>query len=481
VYPFGGATNYGSLPAMHITPALPMVGIVSAPTGHGYWMDATDGGVFAFGPGAGYYGSMGGHPLAKPVVGMAATVTGKGYWLVASDGGIFSFGAARFYGSVPGIVPHITLRAPIVGMAAMPTGHGYWLVASDGGIFSFGGIGTHFYGSTGAMTLKSPIVGMTPWPTGEGYWLLAGDGGLFTFRAKGVTTTRFYGSLGEQTLKYPIVGMTSLYNGSGYWMTSTNGAVTNFKTAVPWGSTPTNIAAPIIGMATAIGNGDPGSTTFKAGSYGYDVSGYQCGETLPSSHSLGIVEVEGWSFGSVNPCLSQQAAWAAGGLTLYTFLSYGTSGTAEPGCANNGTAPNVAACDFGYAAAMNSYNSAVAVIGSRVHVPWWFDIEQANWTGTTGANRSVVVGAYDALHYTLGMNTVGFYFGLSGWNSIVGHYNPNAPLFPAWWTGPTPAYKCSHARTVAKSYGDAIPSGPIVLLQYTDRATGRTLDGDYAC
>ena len=31
--------------------------------------------------------------LAKPIVGMAAT-PGKGYWLVASDGGIFTFGDA---------------------------------------------------------------------------------------------------------------------------------------------------------------------------------------------------------------------------------------------------------------------------------------------------------------------------------------------------------------------------------------------------
>ena len=37
--------------------------------------------------------------LNKPIVGMAATPDGDGYWLVASDGGIFSFGDAAFYGS----------------------------------------------------------------------------------------------------------------------------------------------------------------------------------------------------------------------------------------------------------------------------------------------------------------------------------------------------------------------------------------------
>jgi hypothetical protein len=45
---------------------------------------------------------------------MAGTPTGAGYWLVASDGGIFSFGDAKFYGSTGGM----TLNKPIVGMAS---------------------------------------------------------------------------------------------------------------------------------------------------------------------------------------------------------------------------------------------------------------------------------------------------------------------------------------------------------------------------
>jgi hypothetical protein len=82
---------------------------------------------------------MGGRPLDQPVVGMAADATGNGYWLVASDGGIFSFGDAGFHGSMGGR----PLDQPVVGMAADATGNGYWLVASDGGIFSFGDAGFH--------------------------------------------------------------------------------------------------------------------------------------------------------------------------------------------------------------------------------------------------------------------------------------------------------------------------------------------------
>jgi len=85
---------------------------------------------------------------------MAATPDGGGYWLVASDGGLFSYGDAGFYGSAGAI----HLNKPIVGMAATPDGGGYWLVASDGGLFSYGDAG--FYGSHGSATLNAPIVGI---------------------------------------------------------------------------------------------------------------------------------------------------------------------------------------------------------------------------------------------------------------------------------------------------------------------------------
>ena len=51
---------------------------------------------------AGFYGSTGAQSLNRPVVGMAATPSGNGYWLVASDGGIFAFGDAGFHGSMAG-------------------------------------------------------------------------------------------------------------------------------------------------------------------------------------------------------------------------------------------------------------------------------------------------------------------------------------------------------------------------------------------
>jgi ribosomal protein L24E len=86
---------------------------------------------------------------------MAATADGKGYWLVASDGGIFAFGDAVFEGSTG----NVHLNQPIVGMAATADGKGYWLVASDGGIFAFGD--AVFEGSTGSVHLNKPIVAVS--------------------------------------------------------------------------------------------------------------------------------------------------------------------------------------------------------------------------------------------------------------------------------------------------------------------------------
>ena len=471
VYSFGGAPNYGSMSGHSLNE--PIVGMAAMPTGHGYWEVASDGGVFTFGD-ARFYGSEGAAKLVSPIVGMAATPTGHGYWLVAGDGGVFTFGTARFYGSEGGV----KLVSPVVGMAPTHTGRGYWLVAADGGIFTFGNAA--FWGSMGGHVLARPVTGMAPMPTGTGYWLVATDGGVFTF---GGAAGHFFGSLGSQRVTQSVVGIASLYNGDGYWLAGDGGKVTAFGSAVYWGSTPEHITGAIVGIATGIGNGDPGPPSFQPGSYGYDVSRYQCGGFPPAPHQIGVVEVAGWSYGTVNQCLAQEVTWAAGGLNLYTFLSYGTSTTAEPGCAGNATAPTTAACNYGYGAAISAYQEAKTVLGTRVDVPWWLDVEQIGFSSSpsTSASRSVVVGAFDALRYAENINTVGFYFSLAHWNDLVGTYNPSAPLFPAWWTGPTPSFKCTNARTTALAYKDILPSGPIQLLQYTDSVNGLPFDGDYAC
>jgi glucose/arabinose dehydrogenase len=198
----------------------PIVGMAAAPDGRGYWLVASDGGVFNYGS-AGFFGSAGGLPLRAPVVGMAAAPDGRGYWLAAADGGVFNYGSAGFFGSAGGL----PLRAPVVGLAAAPDGRGYWLVASDGGIFNYGT--APFRGSRGGQPLVRPIVGMSAPPTGDGYWLVASDGGIFSYG------TAFFGSTGGLRLNAPVVAMASDPGGAGYWLLGRDGGIFAFPTSAP--------------------------------------------------------------------------------------------------------------------------------------------------------------------------------------------------------------------------------------------------------
>lgn len=75
-------------------------------------------------------------------VAILPTASGQGYWLAASDGGVFAYGDAPFYGSVA----NVRLNQPVVSVASS-SGKGYSLVAGDGGVFAFN---ETFYFSEGA-------------------------------------------------------------------------------------------------------------------------------------------------------------------------------------------------------------------------------------------------------------------------------------------------------------------------------------------
>ena len=234
--PAGAAPFVGSTGALRL--ASPVVGMAGTPSGNGYWLVASDGGIFAFGD-ARFLGSTGGTRLSRPMVAMAATPTDQGYRLVASDGGIFAFGDARFLGSTG----NLRLAAPIVGMASTPSGQGYWLVASDGGIFAFGD--ARFAGSTGNLRLAAQIVGMASTPSGQGYWLVASDGGVFAFG-----DARFAGSTGALRLSRPVVGMAASPSGRGYWLVASDGGIFAFGDASFVGSTGgLRLTRPVVGMA----------------------------------------------------------------------------------------------------------------------------------------------------------------------------------------------------------------------------------------
>jgi hypothetical protein len=97
----------------------------------GYWLVASDGGVFSFG--APFFGSTGSIRLNRPVVGIESH-TGAGYRFVASDGGVFSFGTSTFEGSLGATPP----TQPIVGVSATSNDSGYSMIGSNGAVYPFG-------------------------------------------------------------------------------------------------------------------------------------------------------------------------------------------------------------------------------------------------------------------------------------------------------------------------------------------------------
>ena len=132
-------------------PPVPAVAAsTSTPSPEGYWLVASDGGVFGYGD-AGFYGSKGAGRHKKQVVSILATRTGEGYWLVASDGTVASYGDAGFRNT------H-TYSHPIIGMALTPTGQGVWLAANDGTVATQGDAPT--YASPPPGTAHPPMVGI---------------------------------------------------------------------------------------------------------------------------------------------------------------------------------------------------------------------------------------------------------------------------------------------------------------------------------
>jgi len=308
----------------------------------------------------------------------------------------------------------------------------YIQAATDGGVFTFGG--ASFYGSMGGRPLVAPIVGMAATPGGGGYWLVASDGGVFSYG-----DASFYGSMGGTPLE-----------------------------------------APVIAIAPSLGDGQAtaavsSATRYSPGSTGYDVSAFQengnCSLALPASHSIGIVEVTGAASAYPNPCLAQEAAWAGSGLNLYIFLTAGTSSTPLAACDGDRS------CNWGAAAAQYAVDYAASQ-GVDTHVTWWLDVEGAGtyWSTNLQANAAVVAGAIDALQGA-GL-TVGIYASALSFSGIVGGYQPNVPLWVAWYTG-DPAANCATAISFAAADGATLPTGGVWITQYSDN--NGAIDSDYAC
>jgi hypothetical protein len=201
-----------------------VVGIVPTKDDGGYWLDASDGGVFSFGD-TQFYGSIPGlglHPagsglpnsLDAPIVGMVPSNDDGGYFMVASDGGVFAFGDAHFAGSCPGIG-----GCSGAAVAVMPdaSGNGYWLVTQTGSIYTFGD--ASYYGAPG--NTGSPVTSAVRTPNGGGYWILTANGTVYSYGNAG----NYGDAAGAFGGLNPATAIFTTSDGGGYWIASANGTV----------------------------------------------------------------------------------------------------------------------------------------------------------------------------------------------------------------------------------------------------------------
>jgi len=246
IFTFGSTGFYGSMGGVPLQ--RPVVGIVPTKDRGGYWLDASDGGVFSFGD-TQFYGSIPGlglHPagsglpnsLNAPIVGMVPSHDQSGYFMVASDGGVFAFGDAHFAGSCPGIG-----GCSGAAVAVMPdaSGNGYWLVTKTGNVYSFGDAPT--LGAPGAQS--TPITSAVATPDGNGYYILDAAGQVFAYGDAN-------GALGNVPADAtggfnPATAIFATSDNGGYWVADALGKVFTFGDAPNDGDmSGTHLSGPII-------------------------------------------------------------------------------------------------------------------------------------------------------------------------------------------------------------------------------------------
>lgn len=219
-----------------------ILGLAPAANDNGYWLVGNDGGVFALGPGATFYGSSGGGSTENQWAAIDSVSDGSGYWTVRADGRIFNYGSAAHFGDMR----LVTLSSPAVDMQATSTDDGYWILGADGGVFAFGD--ASYMGRVTSTSLADVAVAFEARPQDDGYWILQINGEVTAFGS-----ASHHGDGSNVTMVGTATGIASSSTGNGYWIVTTTGHVYAFGDATYQGGA--DVAGTLNGEATDIVRG----------------------------------------------------------------------------------------------------------------------------------------------------------------------------------------------------------------------------------
>jgi hypothetical protein len=228
---------------------------------------------------------------------------------------------------------------------------------------------------------------------------------------------------------------------------------------------------------------------------GFDISWPQCGGPLPASSSVAIVGVDDGHQFSENPCLQQEAAWAASATTRGEYLvvdspdgstSANVLKYAYSGPAGTCTATEYECLGFNWAYNDTYYEVAYATSQGATSDNWWLDVELPDagsmnpvgpdcyrpnfWSCDPNANSSVILGALAGLRAQGEQG--GVYSTQSQWQTITGGLALGVPIWIAGWNAQAATY-CNPVNSTDYWFAMGIPD----LVQ----SLPATYDPDTAC
>jgi hypothetical protein len=188
----------------------------------GYWIAASDGGVFSFGK-APFYGSLGGKVLSSPITAITQTMDNQGYYLLGKDGAVYAFGDAQFKGGIncqPGATSGACLVSGASAIGIASTQSGYYITDNKGNVYAFGDA-QYFGNAIGS----SGITSIATSRSGNGYWLASNTGQVYAFG-----DAQYFGNVDGSTDINNII----INNGNGYCLSAKSGKV-SCKVSVDYG------------------------------------------------------------------------------------------------------------------------------------------------------------------------------------------------------------------------------------------------------